>query len=212
MCSALLAMRSSTWCSEASAAVCSVGRVDRQAADGGQAVEQGGAGRGERHARHVVRDPGPQPDGRDAGLAEGELERAPHPRGHVDLALDDADLGHQVGRLAGGGGRQAHRPGVGGRGREGAQPDDHADPELARQRHHRGHERRPAEVGLGPDQVADVGAGAVGAHPHLDDGPGEALVDAVGDVHHGTAGALVDEGLAVEGGDELGRRRPTAAP
>ena len=101
VCSALLAMRSSTCCSEASAAVCSSVESIETPADCGQAVDQGGAGGGERHSRHVVRDPGPQPHGRDSGFAEGDLERPPHTRGHVDVALDDAHPRHELGGTPG---------------------------------------------------------------------------------------------------------------
>lgn len=162
-------------------------------------------GRGEGHTRHVVRDTGPQADRRDPRLAEGELERAPHPRRHVDLALDDADARHEVGRLLGRGGRQAHRPGVGGRGGEGAQPHHESDAELCRQRHHGIDERGPAEVRLGPDQVTDVGTVAIGSGPQLDDRPREPFVHPVGDVHDRSPGTLIDERFSVEGGDQLGR-------
>ena len=95
-----------------------------------------------------------------------------------------------------------------GGGGEGAEAHHHADAELACQRHHGPDERRPAEVGFGPDEIADVGAGEVVAGPNLDDGPSEPLVHAVFDVGHRASGALVDEGFAVEGGDQLCRRRP----
>ena len=84
-------------------------------------------------------------------------------------------------------------------------PTTRRTPSCAAKRHHRVDERGPPEVRLGADQVTDVGADPVGAHPHLDDRPREPLVDPVGDVHHRTPGPLVDERLAVEGGDELGR-------
>ena len=94
----------------------------------GQAVDQRRAGLGEGHGRHVVGHPGPQGDDGDAGRPEAQLQGGLDPGRHLELALDQADPGDQVGRLHRAGGRQLHRPGVGGRGREGAQPDDHPGP------------------------------------------------------------------------------------
>ena len=207
VCSELLEISSSTWRSDASAAVCSGDASTDESGHGGQSVEKRGTGGGKRHARDVVGDAGPQPDGGDVGLSQSQLECSPDARRHVDLPLHDADLGHQFGRRRRCRGGQTHGPGVGRRRREGTQPDDHPDPELAAQADHRGDEGRPAEIGLGSDQKADVGPVEILAEPHLDDGPGQAFVDAAGDVHDGAAGPLVDEGLAVEGGHQLGRSR-----
>ena len=88
-------------------------------------------------------------------------------------------------------------------------PEAHSHPhaQFGRQLDHGGDERPPLEVGLGPDQVKDVLPVEVVAATQLEHGPGEALRHAVHDARHRPAGALVDQRLTVEGGDELGRCR-----
>src|ERR1700722_6377860 len=65
--------------------------------------------------------------------------------------------------------------------------------------------RRPLEVRLGADQVQHVGPGAVVAAAHHGAGPGQLGGHAVDDAGHRTAGPLVQEVLAVEGDQRLGR-------
>ena len=116
-CSGLPAISSSTWRRDSSAAPRSAEESSDQAGDGGQPVDQGGAGLGERHGRHVVGHPGPQADHRHRRSPEAELEGRLHAGRHLELALDDAHPVDQLGRGSAGRWRPASPGGCGGRGR-----------------------------------------------------------------------------------------------
>jgi hypothetical protein len=100
-CSLLSAMSWSTWRRELSAAWRSADESSDRPGHGGQPLDQGGAGLGEGHAGHVVRHPGPQGDGGDPDLTEGQLQGGHHAGRHLELALHDADPLNQVGRAGG---------------------------------------------------------------------------------------------------------------
>ena len=108
-----------------------------------------------------------------------------------------------VGRLGHGRG-QPDRPRVRGRGGECAQPDDEPGVELLGETDHEPQELEPVEVRLGTDQEEQVEAPRVRAVAKLDLGPAQRGRHAVDDAGHRPSGALVQEVLAVEGGDQVG--------
>ena len=164
-------------------------------------------GLGEGHGRYVVGHPRPQRDDRDVGRSERHLERGLDPGGHLERPLDEADPTGEVGRLGRDGGGQPNRAGVRGGRREGPEPHHHPDPQPLHQLYHGSQERLPSEVGLGTDEVQDVGAVAVGAGNDLDGRPGELGGDPVDQLGDWPPRPLVDERLGVEAGHGDGGRR-----
>ncbi len=156
--SGLVPMSSSTWVREASPAVAQRCGVEDGAGHRAQPFDEGGAGLGIGHGRHVVGDPGPQPDDRDPGLAEGDLESGLDPGRDLEGAVHGAHPSGEVGRVRGDGRGQSHRSGVGGGRREGAEADHPPHLEDPGELDDRPDEARPAEVGLGSGQVEEVGA------------------------------------------------------
>ena len=206
-CSGLSAMSSSTWRLEPSAAAVQGRGVEHQPGDGGQPVEQGGAGLGEGHGRHVVRAPGPTASPRGSRPRRSPARGPPDAGGHVDLALDEPDLGHQLGGLGRRGGGQLDRAGVGGGGREGAEADHQAHaPGHGQARRRRRRTARQWKSGSGPTRYK-TSAPAPSWPPRISVcGPGQLGGHAVDDAGHRPAGPLVDEVVAVEGDHQLGRR------
>ena len=178
--------------------------VEHQAGHGAQPFDEGGAGFGVGHGRHVVGDPGPQADDRHLGLAQGHLEGGLHPGRHFEGALHGAHPADQVGRLGRDGGGQFDRAGVGRGGGEGTQPDHGAHLQAADHPDHRFDEGGPQEVRLRPGQVDDVGSHPVLARRDPDGRPGQLGGDPVLQPGDGPPGPLVDEQLGVEGGHRLG--------
>ena len=132
-------------------------------ADGGQPVDEGRTRFRERHRHHVVRHPGPQPDGGDPGPVELVLERGLHAGGHVDLAADvrrprpaswrrsGAVATSRTGRVWGAGAGNA------------PSPTTIRTPNRRGQLDDRGGENACQRMsGSGPDQVQDVVTGVVG--------------------------------------------------
>ena len=203
-CSALSAMSWSTCRRELSPARRSADESSDKRAHRGEALNQCGTRLGKRHARHVVGDAGPQADGRRPVGPEGHLQRGQDAGGHLQLALDDADLFDEARRLGRCGGGQLDRPGVRRRRREGPEADHHAHVPRAGEPDHRVGEGAPVEVGLGSDQEEHVPSRFVRAL--ADDGarPVQLGRDPVHDAGHRPAGPLVEEVLAVERHDRLG--------
>ena len=84
--SGLAPISSSTWTPGRLAGRAQLDGVEHRAGHGAQPLDEGGAGLGVGHGRHVVGDPGPQADDRDAGRPEGHLERGLHAGGHLERA------------------------------------------------------------------------------------------------------------------------------
>ena len=151
-----------------------------------------------RVAAHVVGDLRPEPERRDAQLVAAALQHGLHAGGHVEGAAEQAGDRCQLGR--GRGDRHRDRAGVGDRGRVGAQADDHAGAEPLGQVERGLGEGPPRVVGLGAEQEQQVVAGFVDAGAQLEARPRQTGVHAVDQVHHGPAGAVIEQGVRVERG------------
>ena len=144
------------------------------------------------------------PDRGHAGVGEAPLQAGVDAGGDLDGGGQKSDRLGELG--GGGGGRQAHRPGVGHRRRECAHPDHQLHPELPAQGHDLGGELAPTQIRLRPRQDEKAAARAVGPPAQGDLRPGQADVDPVLDPHDGAPGPLVEEQVGVEGGQHLGGR------